>query len=163
MRKLFLLIIPFYLFAVQNPYTQLNIDEKLTILTQHFLDEQLQSKLPPKPVKEKVKDLSPINQLQYERYYNYIQRVKAITEDREKEEKDLQSKYEADIWYYNNKVKTLRQYYSKTNNLLPLLNTSINKSFKVFFGKPTITKPEYDRLNKNAFKKREEGHNLSGE
>ena len=45
MKKLLVLLFPLYLFSAVNPYTNLGVDEKLSIMINYFLNEELKTKL----------------------------------------------------------------------------------------------------------------------
>jgi len=139
MIRIFLaLIIPFYLFAVYNPYEGLETEKKIELLVNYFLNKELRTKLDPKPIKGKLEDNGPINPTKYERYYNYIQRLKAINEQRIKEQKAIDEKYAGEVGYYNGKLKNKKIFYSKKENILPLIQLSFNKAYKIIYGKPKL-------------------------
>jgi len=146
MKKFVLLLFPLYLFAVVNPYENLAVQEKLNIVINYFLNEELKTKLPLRPIKEILEDdgasLEPVK---YEYYFSYIQRIKAIRESRADEQKSIDEKYEGKVSFYNGKVRTLNKFYSDIENLYPILETSINKAYKVVYGKPTIKDVIYDK------------------
>lgn len=151
MKKILLLIIPFYLMAVSassnisNPYKEFPVDEKLNLMINYFLNEAIKENLPKKPVKRELKDdganLDPVK---YELYYNYIQRLKAIRESRADEQKQIDEEYAGKIAFYNGKLNSLKKEYEKKENLYPLLKDSINKAFKIVYGKPSFTNIEYN-------------------
>jgi len=151
-KYLFLIfLITSFVEAIENPYKTLPSNEKLNILVNHFLNEELQNLKPVKPIKEKLKDdnanLEPIK---YEQYFNYIQRIKAIQESREEEEKKLDEKYQGQLAFYNRKLNKLKKIYEDSINFNPILQRSINKAFKVVYGKPTFQSIEYNE-NKDEF------------
>jgi len=144
MRKILLLLLtPLLLFSLVNPYQSLSIDEKLQILINHFLNEELVKKLPLKPIKGELEDSSEIVPFKHELYFNYIQRLKAIKESREAEQKQIEEKYDGEVQYYNGEIKNLQKYYSKKENIHQIVQNSINKAFKIIYGKPMITKLNY--------------------
>ncbi len=134
--------------AIENPYKTLPSNEKLNILVNYFINEELQNLKPVKPIKEKLKDddanLEPIK---YEQYFNYIQRIKAIRESREDEQKKIDEKYQGQLAFYNRKLNKLKKVYDDPQNFNPILQRSINKAFKVVYGKPTFQNIEYDENN----------------
>lgn len=136
------------LFGVENPYHNLSAEEKLNIMINYFINEELRALKPSLPQKEQLKDddanLDPIK---YEQYFNYIQRLKAIRESREAEQKKIDEKYQGQIAFYNGKIKALQRAYTKEENFLPLLAQSINKAFKVVYGTPTLQNLTYDEKN----------------
>lgn len=145
MIKVLLLIMPLYLFAITNPYKDFDVHEKLNIMVNYFLNEALAETKPPKPEKRILKDDgATLDPVKYELYFNYIQRLKAIKESRAEEQKSIDIEYAGKIGFYNGKLKTLKNEYSKQENLYPLLQKSINKAFKIVFGKPTFTNIEYN-------------------
>ncbi|MEA2017278.1 MAG: hypothetical protein U9N59_02420, partial [Campylobacterota bacterium] len=129
-----------------NPYKELDSSIKLNLMINHFLNIELKKIVPPKPIKEILQDdglsLDPVK---YERYYNYIQRIKAIYESRAEEQKNIDEKYAGKVGFYNGKLKVLKRFYAKEININPLLQTSINKAFKVVYGKPKFKKLNYDK------------------
>ncbi|MEA3290559.1 MAG: hypothetical protein U9Q04_10320 [Campylobacterota bacterium] len=142
MKKIvFLLFFPIYLFALVSPYESLRINEKLDIMINHFVNDSLEQKLPPYPQKGKLKDDSPIKPLKYELYYNFIHRLKNIKQQREKELLAIEQKYEGDVAYYNGRVENLKKFYHDKKNLATILDESINKTYKIFYGKPSMKKP----------------------
>jgi hypothetical protein len=144
LNKIIFLIFIFYLSLEANPYKKLNSDIKLTLMVNYFLNEELKTKIPPKPIKEKLEDdglnLDPIK---YEKYFNYIQRLKAIHDSRAEAQQNINDKYEGKIGFYNAKLKLLKKFYSKNENLNPILQNSINKAFIVIYGKPTFRNLTY--------------------
>jgi predicted metallopeptidase len=146
MRQILLLILPIYLFAIVNPYKTLAVDEKLNVMVNYFLNEELKTKLPLKPIKEILKDdgasLEPVK---YEYYFSYIQRIKAIRESRAAEQKEIDEKYAGKVGFYNGKVNVLKNFYDKQENLAVILQNSINKAFKVIYGIPKIKDVTYDK------------------
>jgi hypothetical protein len=144
-KKFLILIFPIYLFAVVNPYENLAVEEKLNIMINYFLNEELRTKLPLKPVKEILKDDgASLDPVKYEYYFSYIQRIKAIRESRAEEQKAIDEKYAGKVSFYNGKVKVLKKFYNKMDNLNPILQNSLNKAYKVVYGKPKIKDVQYD-------------------
>jgi hypothetical protein len=145
MIKILLLLMPLYLFAISNPYKDFDVHEKLNVMINYFLNEALKETKPPEPVKRIIKDDgATLDPVKYELYFNYIQRLKAIKESRAEEQKAINVEYAGKIGFYNGKLKSLRNYYSKKENLYALLQESINKGFKIVYGKPTFTNIEYN-------------------
>ncbi len=138
MRCLFI-VLSLSLFLQANPYKELDSTIKLNLMINYFLNEELRKVTPLTPVKDKVQDdglsLDPVK---YERYYNYIQRIKAIHDSRVEVQKDIDEKYAGKVGFYNGKLKVLKRFYAKDENLNPLLQISINKAFKVVYGKPKL-------------------------
>lgn len=134
-----------YAFAVMNPYQTLDTNEKLNVMVNYFLNEELRSLKPPLPIKDQLQDddanLDPIK---YEQYFNYIQRLKAIRESRIEEQKKIDEKYQGQIAFYNSKLKNLKKFYENQKNLDPIIQKSVNKAFKVLYGKPTFESVAYD-------------------
>jgi len=128
-----------------NPYEDLDKNIKLNVMVNYFLNEAIQKQLPPKPIKEELQDDGAIlDPIKYEQYFNYIQRLKAIRESRIDEQKKIDEKYAGQIAFYNSKIKNLEKFYKKSENLNPLLQNSINKAFKVVYGKPKLKEPKYN-------------------
>ena len=121
-----------------NPYESLSLDEKVNLLANYFFNEELQSRLPKKPVKQKHEKLGDIKPIKYEQYFAYIQRLKAIKSSWEEEEKKIMEKYEGEVGYYNGNMKTLYKHYTQKENQTDMIQHSINKALKVFFGKPKL-------------------------
>jgi len=146
MKKLLLILLtPFYLFAISNPYSSLDKDEKLNVMVNHFLNLSLENIKPPLPKKRALKDDgATLDPVKYELYFSYIQRLKAIRESRAEEQLIIDEDYIGKIGFYNGKLKSLKAFYNKDENLYPLLNDSINKAFKIVFGKPTFSDISYD-------------------
>ena len=92
-----------------------------------------------------------LDPVKYEKYYNYIQRIKAIHESRVAEQKDIDEKYEGKIGFYNGKLKVLKRFYAKEQNINPLLQISINKAFQVVYGKPVFKNMKYDKKNNKVY------------
>lgn len=134
--------------AVMNPYKNLNSTEKLNVMVNYFLNEQLKRLKPAKPTKEKLKDDGAnLNPIKYESYFQYIQRLKAIRESRIAQQKKIDEKYEEQIAFYNSKLKILQKIYSDKKALNPILEKNINKAFKVIYGDPKIAHIQYDKSN----------------
>jgi len=145
MIKILLLLMPLYLFSITNPYKDFDVNEKLNVMIQYFLNEALEETKPEKPIKRELKDDGAILEpIKYELYFNYIQRLKAIRESREEEQEKIDVEYMGKVGFYNGKLKTLNNYYKKEENLDPLLEISINKAFKIVFGKPQFTNISYN-------------------
>jgi len=129
-----------------NPYKELDSAIKLNLMINYFLDVELKKIVPQKPTKDKIQDdglsLDPVK---YERYYNYIQRIKAIHESRAHEQKDIDEKYAGKVGFYNGKLKVLKRFYAKDKNLNRLLAISINKAFKVVYGNPKLKDIRYNQ------------------
>lgn len=141
-KKFLFLLLPIYLFGVVNPYTDLKLDEKVNLLANYFFNEELKTKLPKKPKKQEQEELGDIPPIKYEQYFAYIQRLKALKSAWEDEEKKINEKYEGQVGYYNGNMKTLYKFYKKKENQIELIQNSINKTLKVFFGKPKIVNLE---------------------
>lgn len=146
MKKILLvLLIPFYLFAISSPYDSLAANEKLNVMINHFLNISLENIKPPLPKKRALKDDgATLDPVKYELYFSYIQRLKAIRESRAEEQLTIDEDYIGKIGFYNGKLKSLKKFYDKEENLYPFLEDSINKAFKVVFGKPTFSDIIYD-------------------
>jgi len=146
MKKIvFIVLLPFYLFAVTNPYTSLDTNEKLNVMINHFLNISLENIKPPLPKKRELKDDgATLDPVKYELYFSYIQRLKAIRESRAEEQQIIDEDYKGKIGFYNGKLKSLKKFYAKQENLYPLLDDSINKAFKIVFGKPAFTDIVYE-------------------
>ena len=146
MKKIaFIVFLPLYLFSLSNPYTDLPTNEKLNIMINHFLNIALENSRPSFPQKKPLKDDgATLNPIKYELYFNYIQRIKAIRESRAKEQEKINEDYIGKIGFYNGKLKVLKKFYLKDENLYPLLQDSVNKAFKVVFGKPEFTNIIYN-------------------
>jgi len=142
---LIILFVPLYLFAVVNPYSSLDKDEKLNVMVNHFLNLSLENIKPPLPVKSKLKDDgATLDPVKYELYFSYIQRIKAIRESRAEAQLVIDEDYIGKIGFYNGKLKSLKKFYTKKENLYPLLAQSVNKAFKVVYGKPSFSNIVYD-------------------
>jgi hypothetical protein len=145
--KFIFLIILFssYALAVMNPYESLPANEKINAMVNYFVNEKLESLKPILPQKDILKDddanLEPIK---YEQYFNYIQRLKAVKESRVQEQKKIDEKYQGQIAFYNGKLKNLKKFYQDAKNLDPIVQKSINKAFKVIYGKPKFNSVKYE-------------------
>ena len=142
--KLLILCLPIFLYAVDNPYTQLSVDEKVNLLVNYFINKDLKNIIPAVPIKESIKDDSPINPVKYELYFSYIQRLKAINDSRIEEQNNIDVKYEGEIGFYNGKLKKLKHYYAKKENLHPILQNSFNKTYKILYGQPKLKDVSFD-------------------
>jgi len=137
--------------AVTNPYKNLDSTEKLNVMINYFLNEQLKRLKPVKPTKEKLKDDGAnLNPIKYEAYFQYIQRLKAIRESRIAQQKKIDEKYEEQIAFYNSKLKILQRVYRDKKELNPILQKSVNKAFKVIYGDPKIAHIQYNKSH-NTF------------
>ena len=145
MIKTILLLIPILSFALTNPYEDLSTDEKINILVNSFVNQELQLIVPPAPIKPKLKDSSPIVPIKYELHFSFIQRFKAITESRTEEQQKIDDKYIGDVGFYNGKLKSLKRYYKKDENLNPIIQNSINKTYKIIYGKPKLKDVNYNK------------------
>ena len=131
---------PLYLFAMSNPYTSLDQNEKLNIMVNHFLNLSLENTKPPLPQKKPLKDDgATLDPVKYELYFSYIQRLKAIRESRAEQQLIIDEDFVGKIGFYNGKLKSLKKFYENEKNLYPLLKDSINKAFKIVFGKPRFS------------------------
>lgn len=137
-KKIVLLLLPVYLFAVVSPYESLDFDEKINLMANYFFNEELQSKLPKKPEKQKHEKIGDIKAIKHEAYFAYIQRLKALKKAWEEEEKKINEKYEGEVGYYNGNMKALFKFYKKPINQKDIIQNSINKTLKVFLGKPKL-------------------------
>lgn len=145
MIKILLLLTPLYLFAISNPYITLDKYEKLNVMINYFINEEIEKSKPPLPVKRELKDDgASLDPVKYELYFSYIQRLKAIKESRAEEQKNIDVEYAGKIGFYNGKLKSLKEYYHDQKNLYPILQTSVNKAFKVVFGKPIFSNIVYN-------------------
>jgi len=151
MIKVFLITISFISIVFANPYKQMPKSEKLSIFINYFLNEELKMILPKAPIKDQLKDDgASLDPIKHELYFNYIQRLRAIKQSRLIEQKKIDEKYEGQIAFHNKKLKSLKKYYQKEENLKPLLQKAINKAFKVVYGQPYFENLNYD-INKNKF------------
>jgi hypothetical protein len=145
MIKIVILLMPLYLFAIISPYQSLDVHEKLNVMINYFLNESLKNNKPPIPIKRKLKDDgATLDPVKYELYFSYIQRLKAIKESRAEEQEAIDEEYAGKIGFYNGKLNSLKEHYEKKENLDPILVESVNRAFKVVFGKPTFTNIEYN-------------------
>jgi len=146
MKKIVLfIIVPLYLFSLSNPYADLPANEKFNVMLNHFLNISLENTRPVYPQKKPLKDDgATLDPIKFELYFNYIQRLKAIRESRAKEQLKIDEDYVGKLGFYNGKLKALKKFYTEDENLYPLLQESINKAFKVVFGKPKFTNIVYD-------------------
>jgi hypothetical protein len=133
-----------------NPYKSLDTQTQLSIMINHFLTEEVKGILPPKPKKEKYvqEDFDP-NPGQYERYYNYIQRLKAMEQTKKEALQKIDEKFRGKAAYYNGKVDVIKNEYQDIKKLSPLLQKAINNSFKVVYGKPYVS----EFINKEGYVK----------
>ncbi len=145
MRYLVLLIIPIVTFAIVNPYKNVSNSEKINLLVNYFINEDLKKLIPPKPIKGKIKDNSPINPVKYEQYFSYIQRIKAITDERTAEQNKIDMKYKGVVGFYNGKLNSLKDKYQSSKELNKIVQNSFNKTFKILFGKPKIKDLYFDK------------------
>jgi hypothetical protein len=134
------LLIPIYLFGIQDPYEKLDINEKANLIANYFFNKELKRKLPPKPEREKVEKLGNIKAIKYEQYFAYIQRVKALKRAKDEENQKADEKFEGEVGYYNGNMKTLYKHYKKYENKRPMIQNSINKTLKALFGKLRLSK-----------------------
>jgi hypothetical protein len=150
MIKYIIILCSFTILLQANPYKNLDDKLKINLMVNYFLNNELKNIVPKKPIKEKLKDdgLS-VEPIKYEKYYNYIQRIKAIHESRLAEQKDIDEKYIEKVVFYNGKLKVLKRFYTKIENLNPFLQTSINKAFTVVYGKPIFKDIIYDKITKS--------------
>jgi hypothetical protein len=122
-----------------NPYKTLDIDTQLSIMVNYFIGEQIKKELPEKPVKQKyIPEEVDLNPGKYERYYNYIQRLKAIEQTEKEALAKIEEKFRGKASYYNGKLHSIRSSYEDKKKLEPLLKKALNNAFKVVFGKPII-------------------------
>lgn len=127
------------IFSFANPYENITVDEKLTLLTNYFLNEAIQNKLPKQPIKETPKEQDyNYKPTKYELYYNYVQRIKAIRESIVEEQKKIDEKYKADVYRYNHQIELIHKKYQQYHNLYPIIQNSFNKALKVIYGKPIL-------------------------
>ncbi len=142
---LLILLLPFYLLAISNPYKNLDANEKLNVMINHFLNLSLENIKPPLPKKRELKDDgATLDPVKYELYFSYIQRLKAIRESRAEEQLVIDEDYIGKLGFYNGKLKSLKKFYNKEENLYPLISDSINKAFKIVFGKPIFNEISYN-------------------
>jgi hypothetical protein len=122
-----------------NPYKTLDIDTQLSIFTNHFISEQIKKELPKKPKKEEyVPEDIDLNPGKYERYYNYVQRLKAIEQSKKEALEKIEQKFRGQASYYNGKLDSIKNFYEDEKNLEPLLKKALNNAFKVVYGKPIV-------------------------
>lgn len=148
-KVLFYLFLPFILWAVPNPYENITSQEKINIMFNYFLNESLEKSKPAAPVKKILKDDgATLDPVKYELYFSYIQRLKAIRESREENQKRIDEEYAGKIGFYNGKLRALKLFYEDTKNLEPFVQQSINKAFKIVFGQPRLENIMYnDEIN----------------
>lgn len=139
-----LLLTPIYIFAIYNPYSQIDDKEKLNIFINYFINKSIKESLPAKPVRDKKVDNSVIKMIKSEEYFAFIQRVKNIKEKREKDKILFDKEYKYKIESYNKKIDELKEFYSKNKNIENLLEDSFNKSFLIVYGKPKLKDIYYD-------------------
>jgi len=144
-RIIIILIFPFCLFGLSNPYDSLSTNEKLNVMINYYLNISLENIKPPLPHKRELQDDgATLDPVKYELYFSYIQRLKAIRESRAEQQIIIDEDYKGKIGFYNGKLKSLKNFYAKKENLYPLLEDSISKAFKIVFGKPIFTDIVYD-------------------
>lgn len=145
------LFISFFIYLNANPYDNLDKNIKINLLVNHFFNQELKSLMPQKPIKAILEDdganLDPVK---YELYFNYIQRLKAIHESRKEQQVKIDEKYEGQVAFYNGKIKNLKKFYKKSENINPILQNSINKTLKVVYGNPRFYGVDFDE-RKNEF------------
>jgi len=133
------LVFLFVVYSYANPYKNISVEEKLSLFTNYFINESLKENLPKIPKKglPKKNDYN-YEPTKYELYYNYVQRIKAIEDSLQEEQKALDDKYEADIYKYNKKLRAIKRFYKDDRNFFPILDNSFNKALKVVYGKPLL-------------------------
>jgi hypothetical protein len=135
-------VIVFNLFA--NPYKDLPSQEKIELFTNFFVNESLQKMFPKKPEKQiYIKENENPEPSKYEFNYNYIQRLKAIRETNQREQQKVDEKYASMVMRYNAKLASIYIKHQNKENLLPIVEKSLNKALKVVYGKPVITNIKY--------------------
>lgn len=140
MNRVFLVVVLFSISLFANPYTSLDPKVQLSIMINHFVTKEVEALLPPRPQKDKYKQEDvDLNPGQYERYYNYIERLRAIERSKKSELKKIQEKFRGQAGYYNGKLHAIQKEYQDLKNLSPLLQKAINNGFKVVYGKPYVT------------------------
>ncbi len=151
MTKIFLILcIPYILFAVYNPYKQLKSDEKLNVLINYFVNEELSNVVDKKPKHIQIANTKKINPVKYELYFTYIQRLKRMNDAIEDEQKDIDEEYKGKVGFYNGKLNQLKKYYHLEENLHPILQNAFNKAFKIVYGQPKLKNIKYDDKSKKV-------------
>lgn len=148
-----LLFTPFYLFALYNPYLEIDKKDKVNILINYFINESIKKVLPLKPIRDKKIDNSIIKKVKSEEYFAFIQRVKNIKEKREKDKILFDKEYKEKIERYNSKIDKLKEFYSKDKNIEKLLENSFNKSFIIVYGKPRLQNIYFNNRNNKVMGK----------
>jgi hypothetical protein len=146
MRIIITFILLFTIALKANPYKDLDSQIKLNLIFNHFLNKEIKENIPLKPIKEILEDDGlNIEPIKYEKYFQYIQRIKAIHESRAEAQQKINDKYLQKVEFYNAKLKLLKKFYNKPINLKPILQNSINKTFKVVYGKPIFKNLKYSK------------------
>ena len=140
MNKIVFICILFISSLFANPYKVLSEETQLSIMVNYFFNRQIKEEFPPRPIKEVyVEEENNLNPGQYERYYNYIQRLKAIEETRRESIQKIEEKFRGKASYYNGKLDALKEYYKDKTNRKAFLQEAINQAFKVVYGKPYVS------------------------
>lgn len=135
---IFFIFIPHFLFGIENPYKAISFDEKFNVVFNYFLNEKLKEELPKKPILQKVKPLGDIEKYDYERYYNYVQRVKFLKDENQKKQQKALEEYAGKVGYYNGKLANLKKDFLENGRINEVIQSSINRTFKIFYGNPKI-------------------------
>jgi hypothetical protein len=148
----FAIVLSFFICSLwANPYKTLDHDTQLFIFTNHFISEQIKEELPQKPVKERyIPEDIDLNPGKYERYYNYIQRLKAIEQTKKEAIAKIEQKFQGQASYYNGKIDSIKNHYQEGKNLEPLLKKAFNNAFKVVFGKPIVEDFQKEQMSTSA-------------
>jgi len=140
MIRIFLFFVFLTSIVFGNPYKSIDPQTQLSIMINHFFNEQIKETFPQKPVKDiYVEEEADLNPGKYERYYNYVQRLKAIEQTRKDELQKIEEKFKGQAAYYNSKLDAIKNQYEKKQNISSFLQRSINNGFKVVYGKPVVS------------------------
>ena len=146
MRQIITIILLFTIALKANPYEDLNYQIKLNLILNYFINKEIKDNIPSKPIKGILEDdglnTEPIK---YEKYFQYIQRIKAIHESRTEAQQNIDDKYAQKVEFYNAKLKVLKKFYKDSQNLNPIIQNGINKAFKVIYGKPIFKDLKYSK------------------
>lgn len=147
---------------ITNPYQRINTfstQEKITILTNHYMKEAYNIPKPVLPEKPSIPTISPAKELvkgEFESTKKFRQRIKNENEKKSKEIYKMKKLYIKNVSFYNEEVKSQTNTYNKKIEELKfneqkLLSQATAKALFVIYGKPKIKELEYDADNEIFF------------
>jgi hypothetical protein len=141
--------------SVNDLYKNLGKENKLSILTNYFVDKEYQSikeNYPKEPQKPIIKKSENLVKGRFEKTFQFEKRVKEVEKKREIYITEVENNYKKEVLEYNRKIKELTNTYNKKvaylkKNINMVTAEAMSKAYNLVYGIPKLKAIDYDADN----------------